>query len=234
MSSFVTDPIARVLNLLEPQNPKSLYPFNVTGGPNSIGVIIVAAGLHEDNIDVLKQLYFVGTRRAEKTKLILNFVFENEALVFQPDPSVGEFFPILEGVLQNPRCFCPIVQVDGVVKENVDASIRIAASCHCNLLRFTQCFDEILLETVHLHHLLSRSPALCLELSAPVGMADYEGISEAFTDEWSLFVRPDELQLVAFRADIRDEADFASAAVEVGLSKTDEDAVDLLETLEKF
>ena len=235
MSSFVTDPIARVLNLLEPQNPKSLYPFNVTGGPNSIGVIIVAAGLHEDNIDVLKQLYFVGTRRAEKTKLILNFVFENEASVFRPDPSVGEFLPVLEGILQNPRCFCPTVQVDGVVKENFDASIRVAASCRCNLLRLTQCFgNELLLETVHLNFLLENSPALCIELSVPVPMADYEGLADRFSDTWSVFVRPDELQLIAFRGEIRNENDFVSAAIEVGLSRTEERAVNLLHALKKF
>ena len=235
MFSSTADPIAFLLKSLQPQNKAPLYPFNAAGGRSAIGTIIVAAGLHEDNIDVLKQLYFVGTRRAEKTKLILNFVFENEASVFRPDPSVGEFFPILEGVLQSPRCFCPVIQIDGVVKENLEDSLRIAASCRCNLLRLTQCFgNELLLQTIHLQYLLENSPALCLELSVPVAIVDYEGLADSFYGSWSVFGRPDELQLVAIRGDVRDEDDFVDAAVEVGLSNTPERAVNFLQTLEKF
>ena len=237
MSSFVADPIARVLNLIEldPENEESLYPFNLTGGPNSIGTIIVAAGMHEDNIRFLKNLYDDGARRTGKTKLTINFIFEDRPSVFRPHSSVDRFIPILEGVLQSPRCFCPTVQVDGVVKENFDASIRVAASCRCNLLRLTQCFgNELLLETVHLNFLLENSPALCIELSVPVPMADYEGLADRFSDTWSVFVRPDELQLIAFRGEIRNENDFVSAAIEVGLSRTEERAINLLHALKKF
>ena len=242
MFSSTADPIALLLKSLQPQNKAPLFPFNISAGQSVIGTIIVAAGLHEDNINVLKQLYFGSAWRARKTKLILNFVFEDQGVLLtnQPDihtdPSMREFLSILEGVLQSPRCFCPTVQVDGVEKENVDASIRIAASCHCKLLRFTQCFTtDILLETVHLHHLLSHSQALCLKLSAPVAMVDYKGLGEAFYDSWSVFARPnDELQLIAFRAQIRDETDFVSAAVDVGLSGTEERAVKLFQTLEQF
>ena len=235
MFSSTADPIAFLLKSLQPQNKAPLYPFNIAGGQNAIGTIIVAAGLHKDNIDVLKQLYSVGARKAGKSKLILNFVFEDEASVFRPDPSVFEFLQILGGVLQSPRCYCPVVQIDGVVRENLEDSLRVASSCHCSLLLFTQCFgNEILLETVHLHHLLSHSPALCLDLSVPVAMVDYEGLADSFYGTWSVFVRPDELQLVAIRGDVRDEDDFVDAAVEVGLSKTAERAANLLQTLEKF